>query len=165
MEVNVVFVIKILENLINKLGNLNCNGYPRLYQLSKYWNNAWILGGDNGTILCYRSIDKGLTWSKASIVSNFPNYFCSNVNFFELPNHDILCSYRAIGNNSYSKDNIRYNRKIFSSLSKDGGKSWKDLGLVVDNFVLGKRLGKTEQEVIKAVKNVPQIGFFEPFVQ
>ena len=149
----------------HKLGNLNCNGYPRLYQLSKYWNNAWLLGGDNGTILCYRSLDKGLTWSQASIVSNLPKYFCTNVNFFELPNHDILCSYRAIGNNSYSKDNIRYNRKIYSSLSKDGGKSWKDLSLIVDNFVLAKKLGKTEQEVIEAVKKVPEIGFFEPFVQ
>lgn len=148
-----------------KLSDFRCYGYPRLYRLSDYWNNNWLLGGDNGTILCHRSNDGGLTWSQPSIVSNFPNYFCSNVDFFELPNHDIICSYRAIGINSCDDPDIKYNRKIFSSLSKDGGKTWIDLGLVVDNFVLAKRLGKSKQDAINAVKNENNIGFFEPFVQ
>ena len=62
-------------------------------------------------MLCFRSNDEGLTWSEPSIVSNFPKYLCSNVDFFELPNHDIICSYRAIGNPSYNDPRIRYNRK------------------------------------------------------
>ena len=149
----------------HRLTDLNCYGYPRLYQLSNYWNNTWLLGGDNGTILCQRSIDRGLTWSQPSIVSNFPNHFCSNVDFFELPNHDIICSFRAIGNPSNKDPNIKYNRKIFSSISKDGGKTWNDFGLIIDNFVLAKRLGKTKKEAIEAVKHESNIGFFEPFVQ
>ena len=76
--------------------------------MSEYWNNTWLLGGDNGTILCHRSQDKGLTWSTPSIVSNLPNHFCSNVDFFELPNHDIICSYRAIGNPSINNPLIKY---------------------------------------------------------
>ena len=149
----------------HKLSDFHCYGYPRLYRLSEYWNNIWLLGGDNGTILCQRSNDEGLTWSQPSIVSNFPNYFCSNVDFFELPNHDIICSYRAIGINSCDDPDIKYNRKIFSSLSKDGGRTWIDLGLVVDNFILAKRLGKSKEDAIKAVKNENNVGFFEPFVQ
>ena len=149
----------------HKLGDLYCYGYPRLYALSEYWNNTWLLGGDNGTILCHRSQDKGLTWSTPSIVSNFPNHFCSNVDFFELPNHDIICSYRAIGNPSINNPQIKYNRKIFSSISKDGGKTWEDLGLIIDNFVLAKRLGKTMNDAIKAVIYESNVGFFEPFVQ
>lgn len=149
----------------HRLSNLFCYGYPRLYLLSEYWNNTWLLGGDNGTILCHRSFDKGLTWSEPSRVSNFPNHFCSNVDFFELPNHDIICSYRAIGNPSYNDSNIIYNRKIYSSLSKDGGKTWEDLGLIVDNFVLSKRFGKSKKEAIDAVMHESNVGFFEPFVQ
>ena len=148
-----------------KLSDLYCYGYPRLYRLSEYWNNTWLLGGDNGTILCHRSFDKGLTWTEPSRVSNFPKYFCSNVDFFELPNHDIICSYRAIGDISSNDPNIRYRRKIFSSISKDGGNTWNKLGLIVDNFVLAKRLGKTKKEAIDSIKIVPKIGFFEPFVQ
>ena len=149
----------------NKVSDLYCYGYPRLYRLSEYWNNTWILGGDNGTILCHRSNDGGITWSEPSIVSNFPKHFCSNVDFFELPNHDIICSYRAIGNPAYNDPNIRYNRKIFTSISNDGGKTWSDLGLIVDNFILAKRLGKTKEEAIDAVKHESNVGFFEPFVQ
>ena len=149
----------------HKLGDLYCYGYPRLYALSEYWNNTWLLGGDNGTILCHRSQDKGLTWSTPSIVSTFPNHFCSNVDFFELPNHDIICSYRAIGNPSNDNPQIKYNRKIFSSISKDGGKTWEDLGLIIDNFVLAKRLGKSMNDAIKAVIYESNVGFFEPFVQ
>ena len=123
------------------------------------------MGGDNGTVLCHRSNDEGLTWSEPSIVSKFPSYICSNVDFFELPNHDIICSYRAIGNSSIKRNNIRFNRKIFSSISKDGGKTWKNLGLIIDNFILAERLGKTKNEAIKAIKNYNKAGFFEPFVQ
>ena len=149
----------------HRLSDLYCYGYPRLYKLSEFWNNTWLLGGDNGTILCFRSNDEGITWSQPSIVSKFPKFFCSNVDFFELPNHDIICSFRAIGNPSYNDPKIRYNRKIFSSLSKDGGKTWNNLGLIIDNFVLAQRLGKTIKEAINAVKHESNIGFFEPFVQ
>ena len=149
----------------HKLSELYCYGYPRLYKLSEYWDNTWLLGGDNGTMLCFRSNDEGLTWSEPSIVSNFPKYLCSNVDFFELPNHDIICSYRAIGNPIYKDSKIKYNRKIYSALSKDGGKTWNDLGLIVDNFILAQRLGKTLKEAIDAVKHESNVGFFEPFVQ
>jgi hypothetical protein len=149
----------------HKLSDFRCNGYPRLYRLSEYWNNRWLLGGDNGTILCYISDDEGLTWSSPSIVSNFPNYSCSNVDFFELPNHDIICSYRAIGLKSNDNPLIKYNRKIFSSISKNGGKTWKDLGLIVDNFLLAQKLGKSQNDTINAVIHESNIGFFEPFVQ
>ena len=149
----------------HKLSDFNCYGYPRLYRLSEYWNNTWLLGGDNGTILCHRSIDEGLTWSSPSIVSNFPEYFCSNVDFFELPNHNVICSYRAIGSHLSNNPSIKYNRKIFSSISKDGGKTWKDLGLIVDNFLLAKKLGKSKIDAINAVIHESNIGFFEPFVQ
>jgi len=149
----------------HRLSDLYCYGYPRLYRLSEYWNNTWLLGGDNGTILCHRSNDGGLTWSQPSIVSHFQNYFCSNVDFFELPNHDIICSYRAIGDPSHNDPDIKYNRIIYSSISEDGGKSWNNLGLIVDNFILGKRLGKTKQQVIDAVIHESNVGFFEPFVQ
>ena len=148
-----------------RLSNLSCYGYPRLYRLSEYWNHTWLLGGDNGTILCLRSFDDGLTWSEPSKISNFPNYFCSNVDFFELPNNNIICSYRAIGKASDDNPYIKYNRKIFSSISKDGGKTWNDLGLIIDNFVLAKNLDKTEKEVINTVIHEPNVGFFEPFVQ
>ena len=149
----------------HKLSDFYCYGYPRLYALSEYWNNTWLLGGDNGTILCHRSHDKGLTWSSPSIVSNFPNHFCSNVDFFELPNHEIICSYRAIGNPSNENPFIKYNRKIFSSISKDGGKTWEDLGLIIDNFELAKRLGKSINDAFQAVIHESNVGFFEPFVQ
>ena len=149
----------------HKLSDLNCYGYPRLYLLSEYWNNTWLLGGDNGTILCYRSYDNGLTWTEPSKVSNFPKLICSNVDFFELPNHDIICSYRAIGSIHNKESDIKYNRKIFSSISKDGGKTWNDLGLIVDNFILAKRFGKTKKESIEAVISESNIGFFEPFMQ
>ena len=148
-----------------RLSDIFCFGYPRLYRLSEYWNNTWILGGDNGTILCQRSYDNGLSWTKPSKVSNFPRLFCSNVDFFELPNHDIICSYRAIGNISDNDFNFRYIRKIFSSLSKDGGKTWIDLGIIIDNFALAKRFGKKKKDVMRAVLNEPNIGFFEPFIQ
>lgn len=146
-----------------KLTNDTCNGYPRLYQLSNFWDNIWLLGDDNGTILSRRSQDEGKTWSSPVKVSNFPEHMCSNVDFFELPNHDILCSYRAIGKRSFNHKNI-YNRKLVSSISKDGGKSWEYLGVIVDNFELAYQLGKNINDAIRAVINERNIGFFEPFV-
>ena len=148
-----------------RISNFSCFGYPRLYRLSEYWNHSWLLGGDNGTILCHRSYDNGLTWSEPSRVSNFPNFFCSNVDFFELPDHNVICSYRAIGQASYSNPFIKYNRKIISSISKDGGKTWNNLAIIIDNFELAKRLGKKNKDVINAVIHEPSVGFFEPFVQ
>ena len=82
-----------------------------------------------------------------------------------MPNHDIICSYRAIGNISDNDFDFRYIRKIFSSISKDGGKTWVDLGIIVDNFALAKMLGKKKKDVIRAVLSEPNIGFFEPFIQ
>jgi len=148
-----------------KYSDVICAGYPRLYKLSNYWNNTWLLGGDNGTILCRRSEDEGIHWSEPVNVSNFPNHICSNVDFFELSNHEILCTYRVIGKYSLDPD-IYYNRKIYSSISKDGGKTWDDLGLVVDNFDLAKQLGKTKYEAyyIHIQEVTYKFGFFEPFV-
>ena len=146
-----------------KLTNDVCNGYPRLYQLSDYWDNILLLGDDNGTILCRRSQDEGKTWSPPVEVSNLPEHMCSNVDFFELPNHEILCTYRAIGKRSFNHKNI-YNRKILSSISKDGGLTWEYVGIVVDNFELALQLGKTINDAVRAVINERNVGFFEPFV-
>ena len=147
-----------------RLSDVFCEGYPRLYQLSDYWNNTWLLGGDNGTILCRISQDKGHSWTNPVNVSNLSDYFCSNVDFFELPNHEIICSYRAIGIHPNNPE-INYNRKIFSSISKDGGRSWENLGLVVDNFILSEQLGKTKEDAIEAfIRYKVPLGFYEPFV-
>jgi len=153
------------EFVFKKYSDVICDGYPRLYKLSNYWNNTWLLGGDNGTIICRRSEDEGINWSDPVNVSNFPNHICSNVDFFELPNHEILCTYRVIGKNSLDPD-IKYNRKIYSSISKDGGKTWGDLGLVVDNFELAEQLGKTKYDAyfIHIQEISYCFGFFEPFV-
>jgi len=148
-----------------KYSDVLCHGYPRLYKLSSYWNNTWLLGGDNGTIICRRSEDEGIHWSEPVNVSNFPNHICSNVDFFELPNHEILCTYRLIGKYSLDPD-IKYNRKIYSSISKDGGKTWSDLGLVIDNFELAEQLGKTKYDAyyIHIQEISYKFGFYEPFV-
>ena len=153
------------EFIFEKYSDIICDGYPRLYKLSNYWNNTWLLGGDNGTILCRRSEDEGIHWSNPVIVSNFPNHICSNVDFFELPSHEIICTYRLIGKYSLDPD-INYNRKIYSSISKDGGKTWENLGLVVDNFDLAEQFGKTKYDAyfIMIQEINYKFGFFEPFV-
>ena len=151
------------EFKFTKVGNITCDGYPRLYKLSNYWNNVWLLGGDNGTILCRRSEDEGHHWSEPVKVSNFDDYICTNVDFFELPNHEIICSYRAIGKDS-KNPKIKYNRKLFSSISKDGGKTWEDLDLIIDNFILAEQLGKAINDAFNACIQESTIGFFEPFV-
>ena len=147
-----------------KLGDVICDSYPRLYKLSSYWNDNWLLGGDNGTILCRRSEDQGKTWSEPVNVSNLPDHACSNVDFFELPTHEIICSYRAVGKDSENLTK-KYNKKLFSSISKDGGRTWKDLGLIVDNYILAEKYGKTIEDAIKvSTRHKVIIGFYEPFV-
>ena len=140
--------------------SLACAVYPRLYQLSDYWNNVWFLGGDNGRIVLRRSFDQGETWTKEETISFLPGYACANVDFFELPNHDIICSFRAIGNISSTK-NIR---KLHFSISSDGGETWIDGGDIVDNYQLGESLGYSEDAVTTAMTLKNNIGFYEPYV-
>ena len=147
------------------LGPLKCTGYPRLIRLSDYWNNAWLLGGNYGNdVGCRISYDKGITWSEVILISKFPNHVCSNIDLFELSNHDIISSFRAIGkSNTFNKD-IKFNRKLGSSISHDGGITWENLGTIIDNFDLSKRLGYSRRDAYKAVYSEKRIGFFEPFV-
>ena len=147
------------------LGPLKCTGYPRLISLSNYWNNNWLLGGNFGNnVGCRISKDRGFTWSEPIDISKFPDHICSNIDLYELPNHDIISSFRAIGRFDNPDQNIKYNRKLGCSISHDGGYTWKSLGSIVDNFELAKRLGFTKKEAIKAVKDEDKVGFFEPFV-
>ena len=147
------------------LGPLKCTGYPRLIRLSDYWNNAWLLGGNFGIdVGCRISYDQGITWSEPIFISKFPNHVCSNIDLFELPNHDIISSFRAIGKFDSLDKNIKYNRKLGSSISHDGGITWENLGTIIDNFELAKKLGYTLRQAYKAVYNENKIGFFEPFV-
>ena len=147
------------------LGTLKCTGYPRLLRLSEYWNNSWLLGGNYGNkVGCRISKDKGLTWSESYDISDYPNHICSNIDLFELPNHDIISSFRAIGRYDNNDENIKYNRKLGSSISHNGGYTWQNLDVIIDNFELAQKLGKTKNEAIKAVQDEDKIGFFEPFV-
>ena len=148
-------------------GKIICPGYPRIYRLSLYWNNIWLLGGniEDGKIYVQRSYDEGINWDNPTPISFYPNHTCSNVDFFELPNHDIISSYRAIGNLSSDNPEIKYNRKLCSSISHDGGKTWENLGVIVDNFELSLNLGKTKEQAMEACLNEFKIGFFEPFVE
>ena len=147
------------------LGELKCYGYPRLIKLSSYWNNNWLLGSNFGNKVGVRiSKNQGLSWTEPSGISNFPDHICSNINLFELPNHDIIASFRAIGKFENPDEKIKYNRKIGSSISHDGGYTWENLGIIIDNYALSKKLGKTRKQAIEAVKNDNRVGFFEPFV-
>ena len=148
-------------------GNIICPGYPRIYRLSSFWNNIWLLGGnmDDGKIYVQRSNDEGINWDNPIPITFYSEYICSNVDFFELENHDIISSYRAIGNQSSENPEIRYNRKICSSISHDGGKTWENLGIIIDNFELAIKLGKTKKQAMEACFNEFKIGFFEPFVE
>ena len=147
------------EFSFSNLGSTSTGGYPRLYELSDYWENKWLLGSDNGVIFCKSSADKGETWTKSQKVSDMPAYDCANVDFFELPNHDILCSYRASGTNDE-----RYVRKLHFSISHDGGDTWEDGGDIVDNYALGEFYEKGENLVTAAMEIENRLGFFEPFV-
>lgn len=162
----------ICKNLIGEFnfrnyGEMKCPGYPRLYRLSNYWDNIWLLGGnmDDGKIIVRRSKDNGKNWGEPISITFYPDYICSNVNFFELKNHDIICSYRAIGNLSSFNPEIKHNRKLCSSISHDGGKTWENLGDIIDNFNLAIRLGKTKESAMKACENEFKVGFFEPFIE
>jgi len=148
-------------------GKLICPGYPRIYHLSTYWNNIWLLGGniEDGKIYVRRSNDEGLNWDSPIPISFYPNHICSNVDFFELPNHDIISSYRAIGNISSDNPEIKHNRKLCSSISHDGGKTWENFGVIIDNFELAIKLGKTKELAMEACSKEFKIGFFEPFVE
>jgi hypothetical protein len=147
------------------LGSLKCTGYPRLISLSNYWNNSWLLGGNYGNdVGCRISYDRGITWSEVILISKFPNHVCSNIDLFELPNHDIISSFRAIGKPSIFDRDIKFNRKLGSSISHDGGITWENLGTIIDNFDLSKRLGYSRRDAYKAVYSENRIGFFEPFV-
>jgi len=155
------------EFKFKNFGKIICPGYPRIYRLSKYWNNIWLLGGniEDGKIYVRRSNDEGISWDNPILISFYPDHICSNVDFFELQNHDIISSYRAIGNLSSDNPEIQYNRKICSSISHDGGKTWEDLGIIIDNFELAVKLGKTKEQAMEACFNEFKIGFFEPFVE
>ena len=147
------------------LGRLKCTGYSRLIRLSNFWKNNWLLGGNFGNSVGSRiSKDQGLSWTEPSYISDFPGYICSNINLFELPNHDILASFRAIGKIDNQDEKIKYNRKIGSSISHDGGYTWEYLGDVIDNFELAGKLGKSREQAIKAVQDDDRIGFFEPYI-
>jgi len=148
-------------------GKIICPGYPRIYRLSDYWNNTWLLGGniEDGKIYVQRSSDEGLNWGSPIPITFYPNHICSNVNFFELQNHNIISSYRAIGNLSSDNPDIKYNRKLCSSISYDGGKTWENFGIIIDNFELAEKLGKTKEQAYEACFNEFKIGFFEPFVE
>ena len=147
------------------LGPLKCTGYPRLIRLSDFWNNNWLLGGNFGnSVGCRISKDQGVSWSNPIVISKFPDHICSNIDLFELPNHDIISSFRAIGKFDNENENIKYNRKLGCSLSHDGGYSWENVGSIIDNFELAHKLGFTKREALNAVRDENKIGFFEPFV-
>ena len=147
------------------LGSLKCTGYPRLIKLSDFWENNWILGGNFGNkVGCRISKDMGLSWTEPIYISNFSEHVCSNIDLYELPNHDIISSYRAIGKFDSINQNIKYSRKLGYSISHNGGYTWECLGSIIDNFELAKSLGFTKDQAIQAVENEDKIGFFEPFV-
>ena len=83
-------------------------------------------------------------------ISFYPNHICSNLDFFESKHHDIINTYIAVENLSSDKPEIKYNRKICSSISYDGGKTWENLGIVVDNLELDIKLGKTKEQAMEA---------------
>lgn len=126
-------------------------GYPRLYELK---DGTWLCGYDTGKIFVQRSFDEGETWTKPVKASFYDDAACANVDFFELENGDILCSYRAIGGND------SYKRAIYSSISHDGGLTWEKYNTIVSNYELGYDANK--------VKSVMQshggVGFYEPYV-
>ena len=147
------------------LGPLKCTEYPRLIRLSNFWNNNWLLGGNFGNnVGCRISKDRGFTWSEPIDISKFPDHLCSNIDLYELPNHDIISSFRAVGRFDNPDQNIKYNRKLGCSISHDGGNTWESLGTIIDNFELAKKLGFSKNQAIKAVKDEDKVGFFEPFV-
>ena len=127
--------------------------YPRLYALK---DGSWLLGYDDGRIHVRHSNDKGRTWSEPSIASFHDEALCANVDFHELPDGSIICSYRAIGKAPLSQ----YSRGIYCSISRDKGATWQEYNTIVSNFSMG--LG--EQNIIETMSKGYNIGFYEPFV-
>jgi len=76
--------------------------------------------------------DKGLTGTKLYKGWNFQKLLCSTIVFLEF-NHNIICSYRAIGFISKNNPNIKFNRKIFGSLPKDWRKTWNNQ---INNYLI-----------------------------
>ena len=149
-----------------KLGELKCLEYPRLFRLSNYWKNTWLLGGngEDGKLYLQISNNEGKNWTLPMVFSNYPDHFCSNVAFYELPNHDIISVYQVVGHYMSIVPEIRHNRKIASSISRDGGKTWENLGVIIDNFDFAQKLGKTKESAIKACEYENRIGFSDPFI-
>ena len=112
--------------------------------MNNYRNNIWLLGGniDDEKIYVRRSNNEGINLDNPIPIYFYPNHICSNFDFFELENHDIISLYWAIWNISSVNADIKYNRKICSSISNDGGKTFKNLCVVVANFELAIKLGK-----------------------
>lgn len=129
-------------------------GYPRLYILS---DGTWLCGYDTGKIMVARSEDEGKNWSSAVIASVHNSYTCANVAFYEFPNGDLLCAYRALGNGNYSNK-----REIQCTISKDKGETWEYHSTIEDNFEVAKELGYTEQDAIDACNKGYYVGFYEP---
>ena len=123
------------------------------------------IGGNFGNkVGCRISKDKGYTWIEPIDISKFPDYICSNIDLFELPNHDILSSFRAIGRLDNLDNNIKYNRKLGCSISHDGGYTWENSASIIDNFELSERLGFSKKQAFRAMKDQKKVGFFEPFI-
>ena len=152
------------EFAFSNLSNQVCPGYPRLYRLSDYWDNAWLLGGDDGQIRVRKSYDGGEYWENMVTASFRSGYSCANVDFFELENHDIICSYRAIGNAGGSSA-TQYNRKLCFSISHDGGDTWEDGGDIVDNYVVAASHNVSQDSCIALMRSEGRLGFFEPYVE
>ena len=150
-----------------KLGELKCLEYPRLFRLSNYWNNTWLLGGngEDGKLYLQLSYNEGKNWTLPMVISHYPDHFCTNVAFYELPNHDIISAYQVEGHYMSIVPEIRHNRKIASSISRDGGKTWEKLGDIIDNFEFAQKLGKTKEAAIKACEYENRIGFSDPFIE
>lgn len=149
-----------------KLGDTKCLEYPRIIRLSNYWNNTWLLvgNGEDGKLYLQLSYNEGKNWTAPTVFSKYPDHFSSNVAFYELPNHDIIAAYQTVGYYISIVPEIRHNRKIVSSISKDGGKTWEDMGPIIDNFDFAIKLGRTKEEAIKACEYENRIGFSDPFI-
>ncbi len=128
-------------------------GYPRLYALK---DGSWLLGYDNGRINVRRSFDEGRNWTAPSIASFHDEAWCANVDFHEMPDGAILCSYRAIGRPTISA----HERAIYCSISFDKGETWHEYNTIVSNFAMG--LG--EKKILETMSKGYNVGFYEPFV-
>ena len=101
-------------------------GYPRIIRLK---NGNLLYGVDGPEMKSYISEDNGKSWIGPSVFSFRPNHDVANSDFFEMDNGDIIACYRAV-NPHDSYEDIKYNWGIQSSISKDGGYTWSELGQV-----------------------------------